>query len=182
MRKAYSYIRMSTDTQLKGDSLRRQMEQSKNYADENNLTLIESIDGRRLEDIGVSAFNGKNATDGVLSIFLKHLESGNIEKDSVLLVESLDRLSRDRITGAMSQFISIINNGIEIVTLIDGQVYNKKIIDQNPYLIIMGLTVMMRANEESETKSIRGKAVWSKKRKEAEEKVITKKASRMAYL
>ncbi len=69
------------------------MEQSKNYADENNLTLIESIDGRRLEDIGVSAFNGKNATDGVLSIFLKHLESGNIEKDSVLLVESLDRLS-----------------------------------------------------------------------------------------
>ncbi len=91
-------------------------------------------------------------------------------------------LSRDRITGAMSQFISIINNGIEIVTLIDGQVYNKKIIDQNPYLIIMGLTVMMRANEESETKSIRGKAVWSKKRKEAEEKVITKKASRMAYL
>lgn len=175
MRKAYSYIRMSTERQLKGDSLRRQMELSKNYALENNLTLIESIDGRRLEDIGVSAFHGKNATDGVLSVFLRHLEAGNIERDSVLLVESLDRLSRERITAAIGQFISIIRNGVEIVTLADKTIYNQKLVDENPYLIMTGLVVMMRANEESETKSKRGRAVWAKKREEADQKIITRR-------
>ena len=53
--KAYSYIRMSTDIQLKGNSLQRQLELSKNYADINNLELVDTI-----KDIGVSAFKGKN--------------------------------------------------------------------------------------------------------------------------
>ena len=44
-RKAYSYIRMSTDTQLKGDSLRRQLEASKAYAENHNLELVDNIDG-----------------------------------------------------------------------------------------------------------------------------------------
>ena len=48
MIKGYSYIRMSTDIQLKGDSLRRQMEMSKKYCEDNNIELVESI-----QDIGV---------------------------------------------------------------------------------------------------------------------------------
>jgi len=36
---AYSYIRFSTPEQLKGDSLRRQLEKSQNYADEHGLDL-----------------------------------------------------------------------------------------------------------------------------------------------
>jgi hypothetical protein len=49
--KAYSYIRMSTDLQLKGDSLRRQLEKSTVYAEENDLDLV---DESRLQDIGIS--------------------------------------------------------------------------------------------------------------------------------
>ena len=67
--KAYSYVRMSTDIQLKGDSLRRQKESSKNYAEENNLELIET-----LQDIGISAFSGKNSKDGALGV------SNSVEK------------------------------------------------------------------------------------------------------
>ena len=55
--RAYSYIRMSTDMQLKGDSLRRQLEASTKYAATNGLDLIADD---RLHDIGVSAFKGDN--------------------------------------------------------------------------------------------------------------------------
>ena len=51
--RAYSYIRMSTDVQLKGDSRRRQLEKSVEYATQNGLDLL---DGSQLEDIGISAF------------------------------------------------------------------------------------------------------------------------------
>jgi len=61
MRKAYSYIRMSSETQLKGDSLRRQLAKSEKYAADNGLELIDTIDGVRLEDIGVSAYRGAHA-------------------------------------------------------------------------------------------------------------------------
>ncbi len=52
---AYSYIRMSTDIQLKGDSLRRQEELSVKYAEEHDLELDKDF---KLRDIGVSAFHG----------------------------------------------------------------------------------------------------------------------------
>ena len=83
--KAYSYIRMSTDLQLKGDSLRRQGEASRQYAERHGLLLVEDID---LQDIGVSAFKGKNIASGAFGRFLEAVREGKIEKGSYLLVES----------------------------------------------------------------------------------------------
>ena len=60
---AYSYIRMSTNLQIKGDSLRRQTELSEKYATDNNLELVKDF---RLQDIGVSAFKGANVEKGAL--------------------------------------------------------------------------------------------------------------------
>lgn len=76
---AYSYVRMSTDIQLKGDSLRRQKEASIRYAEANNLSIVENF---QLEDIGVSAFKGKNVSDGALGRFLKAVESGEVAEGS----------------------------------------------------------------------------------------------------
>lgn len=174
MRKAYSYIRMSTDIQLKGDSLRRQLEASKKYAFDNKLELVESIDGVELKDIGVSAFKGANAEKGALSIFLQLLENGKIEKDSILLIESLDRLSRDKITSSLARFMDILEKGIEIVTLIDGQTYTKEKLNKEPSSLFISLGVMIRANEESETKSNRLSAAWQNKRNNAATKVVTR--------
>ena len=64
--KAFSYIRMSSEGQLKGDSLRRQVERSKLYAAEHGLDLDETTS---FNDIGVSAFRGKNLKQGALSRF-----------------------------------------------------------------------------------------------------------------
>lgn len=176
MRKAYSYIRMSTKQQLQGDSLRRQMESSKVYAKQHNLELIDNIEGFELQDIGVSAFKGYNATNGSFALFLDLLENDRIEKNSVLLVESLDRLSRDNMTNALTQFLTVIQKGIEIVTLIDNQSYTKERIDQNSSSLFMSLAIMARANDESEVKSKRLKSAWANKRKNVDKKVITKLA------
>ena len=51
MKRAYSYIRFSTPEQLKGDSLRRQLETSRAYAEKHGLLLDDS-----LRDIGIAAF------------------------------------------------------------------------------------------------------------------------------
>ncbi len=174
-RKAYSYIRMSTDTQLKGDSLRRQLEASEAYAKNHDLELVKSIDGILLEDIGVSAFKGKNTEKGVLAVFLDALNKKQISKNSVLLIESLDRLSRDKLSEALAQFMSILNKGVEIVTLADNQVYTKEIINQNVGPLFVSLGIMFRANEESEMKSKRLTAAWDNKRRNASNKIISRK-------
>lgn len=73
---AYSYVRMSTNIQLKGDSLRRQKDASQRYAELNNLKLIDDF---KLEDIGVSAFTGANVETGCLGVFLEHVKTNKID-------------------------------------------------------------------------------------------------------
>ncbi|EGP09379.1 site-specific recombinase [Bradyrhizobiaceae bacterium SG-6C] len=160
--KAYSYLRMSTDLQLKGDSRRRQLEASKAYAEAESLDLA---DDAQLEDIGISAFKGANVRDGALGQFLKAVEAGSVPRGSYLLVESLDRLSREEILQAQSVFLNIIQSGINLVTLIDGKVYRAE--NTNVMDLIMSLLIMERAHEESKTKSKRVGAAWKNKRAKA---------------
>lgn len=165
---------MSTDTQIKGDSYRRQLDASETYAKNNDLDLVNSIDGIPLEDKGVSGFRGKNAQEGTLGIFLNALESGKIKPNSVLLIESLDRLSRDRLTSALTQFLRILELGIEIITLTDNQKYSRAGLNENVGSLFVSLGIMFRANDESETKSKRLSAAWSNKRTNVETKILTK--------
>ncbi|ABB73416.1 Site-specific DNA recombinase [Nitrosospira multiformis ATCC 25196] len=173
MRKAYSYIRMSTDKQLSGDSLRRQREASEKYAKAHGLELIETLDGKDLRDIGVSGFKGANSRRGVLSVFLEHLNDGKIDANSILLIESFDRLSRADVLDAFSLFTNILNKGIEIITLSDNQRYTRDSVRVNPGQLFLTIGIMTRANEESVTKSKRGLSVWNNKRDNAQKKPIT---------
>ena len=159
MKKAYSYIRFSSAVQLRGDSLRRQLEASRSYAKEHNLQLDES-----LKDIGVSAFTGENATEGALKKFIELVDSGQVKKGSVLIIESLDRLSRQAVIKTLSLFTSILSSGIEIATLADNQHYTEESINDVGQLMF-SLLSMSRAHEESALKASRGKAAWDNKRK-----------------
>ncbi len=168
MTKAYSYIRFSTPDQMKGDSLRRQMEISKKYAETNDLEFDESL---TIQDLGISAYKSTNAKRGNLGLFLKAVESGRVDKGSYLLIESLDRLSRDTVFEAMSQFISIINDGIVIVTLVDDRAYKKGSINENE--LMFSLMSMSRAHEESKMKGYRISSAWSNKRKNSHVQKLT---------
>lgn len=160
MPKAYSYLRFSTPEQARGDSFRRQTELAKSYAVQNSLDLDE---GLQFHDLGVSAFYGRNAKMGALRKFLDQIESGDIEQGSYLLVENFDRITRDEISAALGLFLQIINGGITLVTLMDEKTYNKKSVNANPMDILFSLIIMMRAREESETRSKRAKANWRNK-------------------
>jgi DNA invertase Pin-like site-specific DNA recombinase len=161
---------MSTDLQLKGDSRRRQLEASRAYAEANGLELAE---GAELEDIGVSAFKGANAREGALGQFLEAIKAGSVKPGSYLIVESLDRLSREQVLKAQSLFLNIIQAGIHLVTLTDGRVYRAGMTDLGD--LIISLVIMSRAHEESQTKSHRISAAWKNKRAEANaQKPMTK--------
>lgn len=163
--RAYSYVRMSTRKQLRGDSLRRQLERSKAFADEHSLLLDDS-----LQDLGVSAWKGRNFKTGALGRFLTMVENGEIPKGSYLLIESLDRLSREAVPDALMLFMAIINAGIVIVTLgEDRQIYSRDRLNGDWTKLIIGLAVMSRGHEESQTKSERIKAVAKRKREQARE-------------
>lgn len=164
MATAYSYIRFSTPEQAKGDSLRRQMERSEKYAAEHRLTLDRTLN---LNDRGLSGFTEENRKRGALGVFLKAVEVGIVKPGSYLLVESLDRLSRAKVTSALNLFTGLINAGIKIVTLIDGQVYSQQRVDENWTQLIISISIMARAHEESATKRDRLLEVWGKKLSEA---------------
>lgn len=165
MPKAYSYVRFSTPEQSKGDSLRRQTEPSRDYAKRHSLDLDETL---TFKDLGVSAFRGKNAQEGALGAFLKAVGSGRIRKGSYLLVENLDRLSRDTVHRAFRQFSDILESGVKLVTLTDGKLYTAASINENPTDLMMSLMSMFRAHEESATKSKRISAAWKAKRDKAQ--------------
>jgi len=164
MTKAYSYLRFSTPEQSKGDSFRRQMEGSRAYAKRHGLDLDEST----YKDLGMSAFRGKNAIEGALGAFLKAVETGKIRKGVYLLVENLDRLSRDTVQRAFRLFCDILDSGVTLVTLTDNKVFTAASINENPADLMMTLMSMYRAHEESFLKSKRISASWKAKRDKAQ--------------
>jgi len=149
--KAYSYIRYSTPEQGKGNSLARQTEAARRYAAEHDLDLDES-----LRDLGVSAYHGFNRIRGALGSFLRRVESGEIPTGSYLLVESLDRVSREEAMKAFTLFTGLVGAGITIVTIADGcRVYSQEVLSEQPMKLLESLLYMILANDESKRKSRR---------------------------
>jgi DNA invertase Pin-like site-specific DNA recombinase len=166
--KAYSYLRMSTDKQLLGDSMRRQLTRSRSYAEKHGLDLVEDDE---LKDIGLSGFKGENVSKGALGHFLKQIDDGKIPVGSYLLVETFDRLSRQNIGEAMRLFMGIVGAGINLVTLEDEFVYTSNDTDITQFLI--PLVKMGLAHDESRRKSDRVGNAWKNKRDNAKFKKLT---------
>lgn len=151
----YSYLRFSDPRQAAGNSADRQAEYAKSWAAARGLTLDESLS---LRDEGLSAFHQRHIKQGALGVFLQAVDEGRIPAGSVLVVEGLDRLSRAEPIQAQAQLAQIINAGITVVTASDGREYNRERLKAQPMDLVYSLLVMIRAHEESDTKSKRVKA------------------------
>ena len=160
---AFSYLRFSSPQQAKGDSRRRQGALAEAYAERNGLTLDS---GLSFHDLGVSAYRGENARDGALRAFLDAVEHGLVPANCHLLVESLDRLSRERVLQAQALFLQIIGAGVTIVTLSDGRIFSSERLNEQPTDLLISLISMMRANEESALKSQRVRAAHQRRREQ----------------
>jgi DNA invertase Pin-like site-specific DNA recombinase len=168
--KAYSYLRFSTPEQEAGDSLRRQISLAQEYALKHGLELDEAL---KFHDRGVSAYRGKNATLGRLSDFVEAVRAGEVPQGSFLLVESLDRISRDHAFDAQFLFSNIIMEGVSVVTLLDQRVYSQEALRAEPMGMMYSILGFMRANEESSIKSRRLTEAWANKRASAATKPLT---------
>jgi DNA invertase Pin-like site-specific DNA recombinase len=171
---AYSYLRFSSPEQAKSDSIRRQTEVRDKWLAKSGATLDTSL---TLNDAGVSGFKGKHRSDDrhALGLFLKMVKGGKIPSGSYLIVESLDRLSREDIQPALSLFLDLLASGIRIVQLLPcEQVFDRT---SNAMAIMMAVMELNRGNSESAMKSERVGAAWKAKRDRAKMtgEVLTKR-------
>jgi DNA invertase Pin-like site-specific DNA recombinase len=158
-RRAFSYARFSSAKQADGASLARQIEATRRYCERNGLTL----DERSYQDLGVSAFTGSNSRGGDLAQFIELAKDGRIPKNSVLVVENTDRLSRLPPDEATAIIMSIVSAGVDVATLAPEQLYTKKTIHSVGVWVPLQVAVVL-AHEESLKKSARLSDAWSRKR------------------
>lgn len=151
----YSYLRFSDPRQAIGSSADRQLAYAASWAAGRGMALDATL---TLKDEGLSAYHQRHVKQGALGVFLRAIEDGRIASGSVLVVEGLDRLSRAEPIQAQAQLAQIINAGITVVTASDGREYNRAGLKAQPMDLVYSLLVMIRAHEESDTKSKRVKA------------------------
>ena len=164
MSKVFSYIRFSSAKQSAGDSEARQMRAAKEFAVERGLQLADPTE-YLFFDRGRSAYTGKHLDDtGELARFLAFVDDGTIPPGSFLVVESLDRLSREKVRDALPRFLDLLAKGINVYTSTDKRLYTR---DYNEIDLIISIISMSRAHEESATKGSRVSSAWRKKQADA---------------
>lgn len=118
-------------------------------------TLVDTF-----RDDGISAFKGKHfSNESALGEFLRLVENGSVKQGSVLVVENMDRLSRQSILPCLAKFSDIISKGVSIGVMSQNRIFDVKSITENPMELILVLVEFARANNESQTKSTRSKSV-----------------------
>ncbi len=168
---AFSYIRFSTPEQRKGHSLERQTKRALAWCEKNGVTLDTS---RSWHDLGRSAFLGEHRSNPdrhALAAFLKLVEEGRIPRGSYLIIESLDRLTREHVRAGLMLCLGLIEKGVKIVQLSPSEiVYDEKSDEMSLMLMIVELA---RGHGESKRKSDLIAPIWKKKKTEAKDKIVS---------
>jgi DNA invertase Pin-like site-specific DNA recombinase len=131
------------------------------------------LDPRSFRDLGLSAYKGKNVETGQLGLFLTAVERGDIPPGSVLIVEALDRLTRQEILKALELFTRILNADISIVTLDPEREYTREVVSENAIVLMEVVLMFFLAAEQSRRKSTLNSAAWAAKRLHALEDILT---------
>jgi len=169
---AISYIRFSTKKQAQGDSLNRQLSGTRAYALAHDLDLDESI---TYQDLGVSAWKGKNRTEGMLRALLDAIKTGSIKPGTALLVERLDRLSREGVTKGIDLMMQILRAGVDVHSTTSGRVFTFPKDSTAEFMLAMEIGIeFFQAAFENEKRSERVGKVWvTKKTNSVDGKAIT---------
>jgi len=177
MTKAYAYIRFSRLTQASGDSENRQFNALESFTQKTGVTIEEVH-----YDRGKSAFRGDNARTGSFKEILEQIEKNVIRPGDFLVVESIDRITRQRVLDGVELLQNILKRGIHIYTTIDGKTYSYSDPSRDFENLMMIALIAQRANEESSSKSRRLSDVWRDRRNRAEHgDIIIQKGNSIPY-
>lgn len=166
---AYPYIRLSKKTQAEGSGEDRQAENAKAWCEKNGYKYDEKF---VMRDIGFSAYKGDNITEGELSKFIAKLGT-KIRPGSLLIIEHIDRLSRQKPLITIGLIGQILDAGVNILVLNDNKIITSDNINDIPQLLGVVLSASS-SHEESDKKSRRCREAWKALReKQRDNKVIT---------
>src|SRR5262249_30697035 len=100
-----------------------------------------------------------------LAAFLKLVEGGQVPQGSFLVIENLDRLSREDIWSALDLVSTLLKAGIRIVQLKPVE----QVIDKTsgPIVAMMAIMELSRGHGESAMKSERVGRAWARKKEAA---------------
>jgi DNA invertase Pin-like site-specific DNA recombinase len=159
---AVSYIRFSAAHQGKGSSVERQEALFEQWLREH--PEYESSPLTRT-DRGVSAFKGRHEEKGLGDV-LKAIQGGSIQQGDCLVIEALDRLSRQEFDPTYQVIRQIVKAGVVIYTIEDGCCYDFSSINGTE---IHSLAAKVHAsNEYSKRLSQRLLGAYKSKRLKAE--------------
>jgi len=144
-----SYTRFSTKRQAKGQSYQRQTSMALDWCKERGHQLDDTW---CFHDPGVSGWSGENARSGELSVLLKLVEDGKIPRGSYLLIEAMDRLTRENLVPAVMLLTNILQAGIVLVTLQDRKELTEETA-RNPFEFMAAILALSSGNIESTRKS-----------------------------
>jgi DNA invertase Pin-like site-specific DNA recombinase len=164
---AVSYIRFSSKDQAKGDSLRRQTEAARAWCERNKVQLDTGLTFR---DLGKSAFTGAhrlNPDRNALALFLKLVEERKVPRGSYLVLENLDRLTREHIQPALLLVLNLLQAGVRIVQLSPSEmVFDDK---SETMAIMLMIVELSRGHSESKMKAERVGKAWAQRKARARE-------------
>src|SRR5262245_28349273 len=161
---AHSYLRFSTPKQQWGGSTRRQVEGTQAWSARSGIPLSDLA----FADKGVSALRGKQRSEtAALGRFLEFAKKGDgpVRRGDYLVIENLDRLSREEERTALRLWLDILDAGVNIVQLSPETIFRHERSDMTD--IIRAIIELSRGHSESRLKSERVAAAWDSKRTHA---------------
>lgn len=163
---AFSYQRFSSPAQADGDSLRRQSALRDAWLKRHPHVRLDT--SLKLIDAGVSGFTGKHRTDPkhALAAFIEKVEEGTtIPPGSYLIVENLDRLTRESPIDSIPSVMNLIRLGIRVVQLAPTEVVYDSEMDTGRLMAM--LWELARGHGESKRKQGLSGETWRAKKQAA---------------
>ena len=159
LRRAFTYGRVSCSPQLDGSGLGRQATDVEAWCERHGFVLDQTT---TFEGRGSSAFHGDHLAEGSsLALFLSMAQAGRLGADPVLVIESLDRVSRlEPLDGLQRIIFSLVNAGVTIATVEDDAQYTKELLNSDLASLLMLIVKIQQAHEYSKRLSRRVKASW----------------------
>jgi len=164
MATVYSYIRFSSKQQELGDSLRRQMEEGQKWIERHSHTAA----NKSYRDLGLSGFRGKHRLQGALGEFLKAIRETKVKAGDILLLEALDRLSREGFDATYQTVREILLAGVKIVCLLPWEMTYDRASLNKPGDVQALLMAATLGHTESVQKSERVSKFWAKAREQVQ--------------
>ena len=107
---AYSYVRLSSKQQLRGSGVARQSTRTQAICQQKGWKLSTQT----FQDLGVSAFTGKNLLKGALAEFIGLAKTGKLAPNPVLILEAWDRFSRQDIDASEAAVLELLRADVAI--------------------------------------------------------------------